>query len=540
MSNDPILFGEGSYGCAFRPAIPCSNASNSGISEKISKVLTAQNADKEYAEYDRISQADPTNKFYLGKPQSCYMSAPNFDTHVKPSGCGIVTPNTSYTDYKLLQYKDGGSDLADFATIHLTKFLSTWKQRQSDHFWLKAHTLFMGLKQYSENNVLHDDLKPQNIVFKFDLANDTMDFNYIDFGMVKQTAELIADLTADSMYRPFHWSRPMEQGFLSKTRNFKSLYQHTDATVLSHYCASISDIILKNKRKNPYDIKPSSFRLVLEYAEDRLAPNTNLSISERIRSCIEGILRYRTDSDAFVRNTVETTDTYALGFSLNYVANKMHAAAALSDAEYGRLHQFFEKLFDFNLYTRWNNIDVILGEYESVLRLNGVLGRLGKRFLNHKVVADIKTVRIIQIPAMSLQQAHAIGSSSPSGSSGSSSSPVFKVRTPIYVPNSPIYVPNSPIYVPNSPIYAPNSQYQMGVKPPFPSPTAKGFKPSTPPFPPPQTGFKPSTPPPKGINPSPKGLKPCPPGKERNPATRRCVKICPPGQTRRNGRCVKP
>ncbi len=518
MSNAPILFGEGSYGCAFRPAIPCSNASNSGISEKISKVLTTQNADKEYAEYDRISQADPTNKFYLGKPQSCYMSAPTFDTHVKPSGCKIVTPNTSYTDYKLLQYKDGGSDLADFATIHLTKFLSTWKQRQSDHFWLKAHTLFMGLKQYSENNVLHDDLKPQNIVFKFDLANDTMDFNYIDFGLVEQTAELIVRLTAEQSYRPFHWSRPMEQGFLSKARNFKALYKHTDATVLSHYCSSIGDIILKNKQKNPYDIKPSSFRLVLEYTEDRLAPNTNLSILERIRSCIEGILRYRTDPDAFVKKTVDTTDTYALGFSLNYVANKMHAAAALSDAEYGRLHQFFEKLYDFNLFTRYSNIDVILNEYESVLRLNGVLGRLGKRFLNHTVVADIKKVRIIQIPALSLQQAQAIGASSPSGSSGSSSSSVFKVRTPVYVPNSPIYAPNSP--------------HLMGLKPQFPPPPTTAT--------PTATGI----PPPPGLTQNPsaltKWLKPCPPGKERNPVTRRCVKICPPGQTRRNGRCVKP
>lgn len=490
MSNDPILFGEGSYGCAFRPAIPCSNASNSGISEKISKVLTAQNADKEYAEYDRISQADPTNKFYLGKPQSCYMSAPDFDTHVKPSGCGIVGPNTSYTDYKLLQYKDGGSDLADFATIHLTKFLSTWKRRQSDHFWLKAHTLFMGLKQYSENNVLHDDLKPQNIVFKFDLTKDTMDFNYIDFGLVEQTAELIASLTAGQSHRQFHWSRPMEQGFLSTARNFKNLYQHTDATVLSHYCSTITDIILKKKNKNTYDIKPASFMLAFEYTEDRLAPNTNLSISERIRACIEGILRYRTDSDAFVKNTIETTDTYALGFSLNYVANKMHAATALSDAEYGRLHQFFEKLFDFNLYTRYNDIDVILNEYESVLRLNGVLSRLGKRFLNHTIVADNKPVPVIKIPALTLQQAQAIGSSSPSSSSGSSSSPVFKARAQTY---SPIFSSNG-------------STPKVAIK-------KKGKS---------------------------KSLKPCPPGKERNPATRRCVKICPPGQTRRNGRCVKP
>jgi serine/threonine protein kinase len=483
MSNDPILFGEGSFGCAYRPAIPCSNASNSGINEKISKVLTVQNADNEYAEYDRISQADPTNKFYLGKPQSCYMSAPNFDTHVKPSGCGIVTPNTSYTDYKLLQYKDGGSDLADFATIHLTKFLSTWKQRQSDHFWLKAHTLFMGLKNYAENNILHDDLKPQNIVFKFDLTKDTMDFNYIDFGLVDETAELIAEVTAERTDRLFHWSRPMEQGFLTKTRNFKNLYQHTDATVLSHYCSTLSNIILKKKNTNPYNIKPASFMLAFEYTEDRLAPNTNLSITERIRACIEGILHYRNDPDAFVKKSIETTDTYALGFSLNYVANKMHLKSALSDAEYGRLHQFFEKLYDFNLFTRYSDINAILDEYESVLRLNGVLNRLGKRFLNHTIVADNKTVPIIKIAALTLQQAQAIGSSSPSSSSGSS-----KAQS-------------------NSPIFSPKSLTpKVAIK-------KKGKA---------------------------KSLKPCPPGKERNPATRRCIKICPPGQTRRNGRCVKP
>jgi serine/threonine protein kinase len=508
MSNDPILFGEGSFGCAYRPAIPCSNASNSGINEKISKVLTVQNADNEYAEYDRISQADPTNKFYLGKPQSCYMSAPDFDTHVKPSGCGIVTPNTSYTDYKLLQYKDGGSDLADFATIHLTKFLSTWKQRQSDHFWLKAHTLFMGLKNYAENNILHDDLKPQNIVFKFDLTKDTMDFNYIDFGLVDETAELIAEVTAERTDRLFHWSRPMEQGFLTKTRNFKNLYQQTDATVLSHYCSTLSNIILKKKNTNPYNIKPASFMLAFEYTEDRLAPNTNLSITERIRACIEGILHYRTDPDAFVKKSIETTDIYALGFSLNYVANKMHLKSALSDAEYTRFHQFFEKMYDFNLFTRYSDINAILDEYESVLSLNGVLRRLGKRFLNHTIVADNKPVRIIQIPALTLQQAQAIGSSSPSSSSSGSSFARAQPNSPIFSPSgsssSPVFKARAQ---PNSPIFSPKS----------PTPKVAIKK--------------------KG---KAKSLKPCPPGKERNPVTRRCIKICPPGQTRRNGRCVKP
>jgi hypothetical protein len=159
---------------------------------------------------------------------------------------------------------------------------------------------------------------------------------------------------------------------------------------------------------------------------------------------MEGIMHYKYDWDLLIQKSLETSDTYSLGFTLNYVANQMHKKGALTDDEYRRLHQFFEKLFDLNVFTRWNNIDAIINEYESVLLLNGVLMRLGKKFRNHSVVVDNNRSIVRLITSTSANQ----------------------------------------------------SMNQILSKP-------------------------------------------CEPGKERNPKTRRCIKICPPGKTRRNGRCVK-
>lgn len=450
MSN-PILFGEGTYGCAFRPAIPCATASNTNIRNKISKVLTTSAAENEYAEYAKIAKADPKKKFYLGKPQKCLMSKNDYNAYVKNSGCGILKPNTSEKDYKMLQYLDGGSDLDDFVKIHLNQFLSHRvihgirqnKKRQSDLFWLNAHVLFMGLKAFAKKDILHDDLKPQNIVFKFDLAKDTMEFNYIDFGLMQDLTSIVTRIQNGSKIRGFHWSRPLESGFCDP-RNEATFTTNVENVIVTFYTKKISDIIIKRQTPNTLNIKPSSFHLFFEYIEDNLSPNTNVSITEQVKSCMEGIMHYKYDWDLLIQKSLETSDTYSLGFTLNYVANQMHKKGALTDDEYRRLHQFFEKLFDLNVFTRWNNIDAIINEYESVLLLNGVLMRLGKKFRNHSVVVDNNRsiVRLITSTSMN-QSANQILS------------------------------------------------------------------------------------------------KPCEPGKERNPKTRRCIKICPPGKTRRNGRCVK-
>ena len=179
------------------------------------------------------------------------------------------------------------------------------------------------------------------------------------------------------------------------------------------YTNLISNIIIKKKTKNPINISPSSFRLLFEYTEDMMNTNTNLIITENIRSCMEGIMHYKTDINGLIQKSIETSDTYSLGITLSRVANLMYKNGAFLDDEYINLHQFFKKLFDFNVFTRWNNIDAILDDYESVLRLNGVLGRLGKKFRNHSIVSEKRKPSVRAFPHVSA--AHTIGLVSPIG-----------------------------------------------------------------------------------------------------------------------------
>jgi serine/threonine protein kinase len=411
MSKNPIIIGQGSYGCAFRPAIPCEKGSNRGIDTKISKVLTKSAADAEYDEYTKIAKADPKKKYFLGKPQKCLMSQTNYDAHVKNSGCRILKPNTTSKDYKMLQYADGGSDLDDFVTIHYKNFVKKSASSQIDRFWLNAHQLFMGLKTFSEKNILHDDLKPQNIVFKFDLAKDTMEFNFIDFGLVKDLSTLISDIQNGVKNRNFHWSRPIDNGFCNLV--YKQIFAtRSRNTIIDFYSKLISDSIVQ-RQPTGLNISTSAYRLFFEYAENSLNKNTDVMINDNIRYCMEGIMHYQTDFEGFVKKSLETCDTFSLGFTLNHVANKMHQDGKLNDADYARLHNFFKKLFDFHVYMRWSNIDAILNEYESVLRLNGVLGRLGKKFRNHSVVSEKRKQPVRAFPHLSAAQARAIGAVSP-------------------------------------------------------------------------------------------------------------------------------
>jgi len=49
-TSKPMLIGEGTYGCVFRPAIKCDGAPNIGIDQKVSKVLKNDEAKSEYDE----------------------------------------------------------------------------------------------------------------------------------------------------------------------------------------------------------------------------------------------------------------------------------------------------------------------------------------------------------------------------------------------------------------------------------------------------------------------------------------------------------
>jgi serine/threonine protein kinase len=80
--------------------------------------------------------------------------------------------------YKLLVMKDGGKSLDNYAREIAAK--SKPDMKKIKEFWLEVHRLFLGVKVFADNGVVHHDLKAQNIVYNEDSGR----VNFIDFGLM--------------------------------------------------------------------------------------------------------------------------------------------------------------------------------------------------------------------------------------------------------------------------------------------------------------------------------------------------------------------
>ena len=62
--NEPVVIGEGSYGCVHRPSLEC-NKGKINYKNKVSKVLEKIDAKQELKEHNVIKKLDPDENFYF-------------------------------------------------------------------------------------------------------------------------------------------------------------------------------------------------------------------------------------------------------------------------------------------------------------------------------------------------------------------------------------------------------------------------------------------------------------------------------------------
>jgi hypothetical protein len=211
----------------------------------------------------------------------------------------------------------------------------------------------------------------------------------------------------------------LEQGFIksgSFPENYKNICKEhgkVDAdgkvkNLIETYSRNITHGIVKKK-------KWESFLLMFKYKKNALIEGvSSKDVYADVKLCVESLIHYKDNLNEFVKKTLKTCDSYSLGFSLNYVANKMQEKYALTAGEYLTLHEFLKKMFDFNLANRMDDMEMILTEYESVLSQNGVLDRLGKKFVNHVITDAPKfVIAATIIPDLTAEQEQKIGMTDP-------------------------------------------------------------------------------------------------------------------------------
>lgn len=500
-----VYVAEGTFGCVYRPPIKCQNGVKY-TNGKVSKLMTRRAAIKEENEYKIIKRADKKSEFYPGPPTRCEPDVADAIKEMTPGECKLFEQDPNIKNYQLLIYNDGGYDLDKFVKTQLDNYLVPGQQEQTDKFFLNIHNLFKGIELFLKNDILHHDLKPQNIVFD----PQTYRFNFIDFGLIEKKTQLINDIIAKKNYENFHWSYPLEFGFFnwSKNYNFEKPFDSIAAE------KKFIDIFTNPAfpTNNLYGIKEHSFQTTFRYMEDRFSPWTKERKTKFIQQVFIGLRHCKLNSTfaETLDKLLTNTDIYSLGFTLNYMLNSFFDKGAILENEYKQYSKLFRKMCSPNLagrsaytikqYTEW---------YEKILLDTGVLTRLNKKIMN----GEIKDVVPNQVAPNQVTPKQVV----PKQVTLTQNRPVPIKTCPPGQEINPVTKRCRKVCPPNH--YRDSTGKCKKVKVVVLASSPKRSSPK---------------------RSSRKTQKACPPGKELNLATGRCRNVCKPGTIRNNkGNCVK-
>jgi len=377
-----VFVGQGTFGCVYRPPLKCKNNKTFGPN-RISKLMVDDEAMSEINEYKLLQKIDPSNKYYPGPPNLC-KADPN-DSNISDYDCSLLEESPKISDYSLLFYKDGGIDLDDFVEDYLDNYLLGQSEKQTDLFFLNAHKLFKGIQLYINNNFLHHDIKPSNIVFN----PQTYTFNFIDFGLAIAKDKLVNDIINKLDYESFHWSYPLELGFTNYKKDF--YFENLNNTKIDKIEEDFTTLFKRPDQNKhlalSYKMKLNSYvRTTFRYMKNELRP---INVGNMIKSTMNGLRYYKQQKfifNKFVNDTVPFMDIYALGFTLNHVLNFFYKKKAITSSNYSLYNTLFSSMFDFDFTKRLTDMNLIMDKYENILKETGVLKRTNRQFVNHEIV----------------------------------------------------------------------------------------------------------------------------------------------------------
>jgi serine/threonine protein kinase len=369
------VIGEGTFGCAHKPSMMCLDKTRRNENE-ISKLMTTLNAIKELKEFSLIDAADKRKQFYLGKPSECKPARILGNIRsMRKCPSGRFEPER-IDDYSLLVMKYGGQDLAQFG-----EEVQTWTKTKEhvdaiELFWLEVVRLFYGLKVLHDNDVLHHDLKQQNIVY--DKATNRV--NFIDFGFMEKKSRRISDAKRSKSWlgNKHHWSFPLEAVYWNKRDYMKAATKGKTNKAFKEFANSVAN--------NCGYFFTSC--LPPNYANAK----TEEAVKIAAKKAFSNVIAFEpTDEayDRFIEKSIDSVDTYGLGIALMFV---------LQRSKHLLSPDFFKKLGNlFTVYMLNRNVflrstpEQLLAQYEDLLTNSGLLEKHNKHIENHLIANGVST-----------------------------------------------------------------------------------------------------------------------------------------------------
>jgi len=338
--------------------------------------MTSANATKELKEFALIDFADKEKEFYLGKPRKCEVDRILSNIRsIRKCPSGKFDP-MRMDDYSLLVMKYGGQDLELFGEEVMTWTKTKENVDAIELFWLEVVRLFYGLKVLHDNNVVHHDLKQQNIVY--DKATNRA--NFIDFGFMekKSTRIYAAKISASWLGNKHHWSFPLE-----------AVYWNKDIYMAAASARGKSKKAYREFAESVQDNCQYFFTSVIHF-------NANTSKIDKVaavgtRNAFSNVLEFEpTDEsyDRFIDKSIDSVDTYGLGIALMFV---LHRSKHLLSAEfYKNVMNIGVNMLEGRVFLR-STPEQLLAQYEDLLTTSGMLAKHNKHIENHLIANGVST-----------------------------------------------------------------------------------------------------------------------------------------------------
>lgn len=366
--RQPEFVSEGAYGCVHRPSLHCEPDVDMDYTNKVSKLMTTDNAKKELQEYVLIDRADPNHHFYLGKPKTCKLGIipPNREPVQK---CKSIKDQVMKkpADYSLIILQDGGMDLNFFASMMADLPVTPINTQRIEMVWIELRRMFLGIQSFLKHGLVHYDMKDQNIVYN----EAKRRCNFIDFGLMKQISEIKQLCLANQYkYANFHWSYPFENRFLNE-KDFEYIVNlpYEDVPTKTKKTMNGLHTFLQNITQETH--KQDDHWLSIFYYQIHATSAEKQEHFTVFHDFLANKIKQMTYSQ-FVDKCVQTFDVYGLGLTL---LQFLHETRKFMDREfYVQAKALFHQMITPDLTQRLYIQDALTG-YDALLDANDMFTR---------------------------------------------------------------------------------------------------------------------------------------------------------------------
>jgi hypothetical protein len=355
------VIGEGTYGCVLKPSLPCDNkTAQISYKNKLSKLMLSSAALKEVEEYAIISNVDKNAQYYTGKPTRCKMKE-TIDSIKAIENCKLIKKNFKnktvkqiIADTDLLIIGDGGDDLEKWVK-KVVKSKDVGKRVAE--FWNEMPRLFRGLKVFKSYNLVHHDLKPQNVVFH----TETKRANFIDFGLMRSIkSEAAKCREVASCKGSSHWNYPTEVVFMNK-KEYSILAKQTvlerEAT-FNRYMNAI-----RNRANIPF---VTAFNTMIQYIYTRDDAETKKEFVDKYWMGWKDLFMniQAENYSVFLEKTLNGFDVFGFGLTLIYVLSRLRKW--MKPEVVKKMNELCFRMMTPNVFVRLS-IEEVAAEYDKII-----------------------------------------------------------------------------------------------------------------------------------------------------------------------------